>query len=157
GKTHRRLSAGLLRGPLGEERDEGGLSMTEFLKSLIRCSWALSLFSVEQLAHTLSSLDAGRSAQALEAVARAAEGRFRGEVKAVFQAGDRLQRGLVDQIYDSLTPSGMLRLTLDALQQSAATFSRLSPGRENRFAWRELQRKLRAFSLFEHVDTALDL
>jgi hypothetical protein len=73
-----------------------------------------------------------------------------------------LQRRTIDLIcgvltFDALTPRRAMQFTFDALQQSAAAFSRFVPGRENQLAWQELQRKLRAFVLFEHVDTALDL
>jgi hypothetical protein len=131
--------------------------MTQYFKSLIRCSWVLSLFSVEQLTRTLSAPHAARPAQSLDAVTRAAEAQFGGEIKALFQTGERWQRGLVDQVYDALTPSGALRVMLDGLEQSAAVVSRLVPGREQCLAWQEAQRKLRAFNLFEQADAALDL
>jgi hypothetical protein len=56
-------------------------------------SWAMSVFGVEQMTNVLSPL---RAADALQAVARSAEGELGPELRSAFQTGDRLQRAVVD-------------------------------------------------------------
>jgi hypothetical protein len=54
-------------------------------------------------------------------------------------------------------PRSMLSTALQLLRQSAEILIRVSPERDSRAAWREFQNKLLAFSLFENVDSELEL
>jgi hypothetical protein len=128
--------------------------------------WVLSLFGAEQLAKMLSPLDAGparlQAADAFAAVTRTAEMQFGEASRGAFQAGDQLQRGMVDLMcslvpLEAVTPRHMTRMTFEVMQQFAEVFRFLTPGRENRLAWQEFQNKLQAFNLFEHVDVTLHL
>jgi hypothetical protein len=136
----------------------------DFTKSMTACVWALSLLGVEQLVRILfprDGLPTGRPAAATLATITHTTERQLGEVsRGVFQAGDQLQRGMVDLMCSTLeafTPRYVTKLTFEVMQQSAEACKFLMPGRESRLAWQELQNKLQAFALFEHVDVTLHL
>jgi hypothetical protein len=138
----------------------------ECTTSMLAFLWALPLFGAEQLARMLFPHDAGsvrhRATAAFVAVTRAAETQFGEASREVFQAGDQLQRGMVDCMHslvplEALTPRHMTKMTLELMQQSAEAFGSVMPGRDNRLAWREFRNKLQAFNLFEHVDLTLRL
>jgi hypothetical protein len=78
-------------------KDEGDPPMTDLAKSMFRFSWALSLFGASQ---AMDLLTGGRSESGavadLEAVRYAAEEQMDGSVRSLFNAGDRVQRGMVD-------------------------------------------------------------
>jgi hypothetical protein len=149
-------------GALGEMTD----TYRECAQSMMSFLWALSLFGAEQVAKILASRQAGparlQEADALAAITHATETQLGAAGRAAFQAGDRLQRGMVDLMYslatlDVLTPRHMTKVTFEAMQQSAEVCKFLMPGRENRIAWQEFKNKLQAFDLFEHVDVILCL
>ena len=78
--------------------------MTGLAKSMFHFSWALSLFGASQAVSLLTrSRDSGEAANDLEAVRYAAEGQMDGTFRSLFNAGDRLQRGMVDLAADVLT------------------------------------------------------
>jgi hypothetical protein len=138
----------------------------EFTKSLLSFLWALPLFGTEQLARLFvprgSYQRPGRVAAAFNAVTRTTKEQLDASSMEIFQAGDALQSDMVDMVIDLLTleartPRRLTKLTFDAMQQSAAVGSFLTPGHYNRFAWQECKNKLEAFNLFEYVDVALDL
>jgi hypothetical protein len=148
------------RGALGDMLD----NYRDFTKSMTACVWALSLFGAEQFARILfprDGLPAGwPAATAFAAVTHTTEMQL-GEVsRGAFQAGDQLQRGIVELMcstFEAFTPRYMTRMTFEVMQQSTEVCKFLIPGRENRLAWQELQNKLQAFDLFEHVDVILHL
>jgi hypothetical protein len=82
------------------------LPMTELIRSMIRFSWAISLFGVKQLGNLfspsdgLSSID--KTSTAFQFVAGAVEEHLGGDVNSTFKAGDRLQRTIVDAIFNLL-------------------------------------------------------
>jgi hypothetical protein len=55
------------------------------------------------------------------------------------------------------TPRGMMKLSFDMMQQSAAAVRLFVPWPETRLALQEFQNKLEAFSLFAHVDLVLQI
>src|SRR5262245_7999514 len=146
-----------LRGALGAMPD----GYRECTKSMMSCVWALSLFGAEQVARILSPHDTSparlQAPAALAAVTHTAETQL-GEVSSsIFQAGEQLQRGLLDLMWslvtlDTSTPRYLTKVSFDMMQQSAEVGRWLMPGRENRLAWQEFKNKLQAFDLFEHVD-----
>jgi hypothetical protein len=149
-------------GVLGDMTDD----YREFTKSIITCVWALSLFGAEQLARILTPREAGPArrqvATAFAAVTHATATQF-GEVgRETFQAGDQLQKGMVDLVFnlvtlEAFTPRYMTKMTFEVMQQSAEVFKFIMPGRDNHLAWQEFKNKLQAFDLFEHVDVTLHL
>lgn len=139
-------------------------SIDEFIKSLTRYSWAMSLFGVKQIANTLlpgaSDQPTGKATAALDAVTRATEGQFDDRIKLTFRAGDQLQKGIVDFMYDvftleAFTPRTLTKMTLDVMGRSADLFGTLTANPNDRAAWLEFKNKMEAFDLFEHVDSAL--
>jgi hypothetical protein len=140
--------------------------MREFTKSILSLSLGMSLFGVKQLANVLSSSDSyqltSRVAAAGNAVTHTSEEQFDAAIREAFQAGDQLQRDIVDLLFgvltlEACTPRRITKVTFDMLQQSAEIGRWLMPGRENRLAWQEFKNKLQAFDLFEHVDVVLSL
>src|SRR5215475_10842513 len=104
----------------------------DLTKSALSFSWAMSLFSVQQLTNTLipqrPSQPNHRVTTALNAVTQAAEEQFSGVLKGVFNAGDQLQRGIVDLMFSFLSleasnPSQMMRMTSDTMKQTTGAFS----------------------------------
>ncbi|MCA1593781.1 MAG: hypothetical protein LC754_14255 [Acidobacteria bacterium] len=136
--------------------------MDEFVKSVNRFTWALSLFGVKQLENVVVREGLSQATTAFESVAGATEGQLGETLGRVFRAGDRLQRGAVDLMSglltpDALTPRGLTKMSFEVLQQSAGALRLVMTGRESRAALQEFQNKLQVFSLFENVDSALRL
>jgi hypothetical protein len=137
----------------------------ELTKSMFAFLWALPLFGAAQCARILSPRDAGPArvqADAFAAVTDATKAQFDEVSREIFQAGDQLQRGVVDLMFrlvalEALTPRQMTKMTFEVMQQSAEVVKFLTPGRDARLAWQEFQNKLQAFDLFEHVDVTLNL
>ncbi|HSS50627.1 MAG TPA: hypothetical protein VLX28_16945 [Thermoanaerobaculia bacterium] len=67
--------------------------MRELTRSVASFSWALSLFGVEQVANLISPR---RATEAFGTVARAAEETLGPGLRLAFQAGDRMQKAVVD-------------------------------------------------------------
>jgi hypothetical protein len=140
--------------------------MREFTKSILSLSWGMSLFGIKQLANLLSSADSSqptsKAVAAFNAVTHTAEEQLSAVLREAFQAGDQLQKDMVDLMFGVLTleahtPRRLTKVTFDMVQQSAEIGRWLMPGRENRLAWQEFKNKLQAFDLFEHVDVVLSL
>jgi hypothetical protein len=138
----------------------------ELTKSMVAFSWALPLFGAEQLARIVSPREAGplsrQAVAAFEAVTHTTAAQFGAMSRGSFQAGDRLQRCMVDVLFSLVTleacaPRYITKMTFEVMQQSAEVFRLLMPGQDNRLAWQEFQNKLQAFDLFEHVDVILHL
>lgn len=68
--------------------------MRDLTQSMLRFSWAMSLFGVQQMANLLTP---SRAAKAFEDVARAAEGELGQALRQTFRAGDAAQRNIVDR------------------------------------------------------------
>jgi hypothetical protein len=69
----------------------------EFTKSMLRFSWAMSLFGARQAAGLLSPSEGG--AEAFDTVAKAAEKELGGGLRPLYQAGERIQSGVVDAMF----------------------------------------------------------
>ena len=86
--------------------------MREFIKSMVSFSVAVPLFAIKTLSNTLqrseeTSAQAGKDdGTSLDAVVQATESQLEGTVKSVFKAGDKLQRDLVDRMFDTLPADG---------------------------------------------------
>jgi hypothetical protein len=70
--------------------------MRELTRSVASFSWAMSLFGIEQMANLVSPR---RATAAFGAVARSAEETLGPRLRSVFQAGDRVQKAMVDVSY----------------------------------------------------------
>src|SRR6185436_6237633 len=67
--------------------------MRELARSMASFSWAMSLFGVQQMTNLISPR---RAVDAFGAVARTAEEALGPGLRSAFQAGDRLQRAMMD-------------------------------------------------------------
>ena len=103
----------------------------DLTKSMLSFSWAMSLFGVEQLTNTLipqrPSQPNHRATTAFNAVTQTTEEQLSGVLKGVFNAGDQLQRGMVDLMFgflslEAFNPSQMMRMTSDMLRQTTGAF-----------------------------------
>lgn len=142
--------------------------MTEMMQSMIRFSWAMSLFGVKQATEMMSALGTARSPRrattSFDAVSRAAEGQLGDAFVEAFRTGDRWQGDLIDALFGvvdpaldlsrSLASKTLLRGSLAVLRSSAAMLSAAMPDGGG-LRWRELQNKLEAFESFQYVDQIL--
>ena len=103
----------------------------DLTKSLLSFSWAMSLFGVEQLTNTFipqkPSQPNHRVTTAFNAVTQTTEEQLSGVLKGVFNAGDQLQRGMVDLAFSFLSleafnPSQIMRITSDMMRQTTGAF-----------------------------------
>ncbi len=71
--------------------------MRDLARSMIRFSWAMSVLGARQAANLLTPRQGGeRSTRAFDAVSHAATEEMGETMKSFYQAGDRLQTGMVD-------------------------------------------------------------
>jgi hypothetical protein len=94
--------------------------MREWTKSIFSLSLALPLFGLRQL----TKLAAPEGAAELDTVTAATREQMGDFLKRNFDAGDRLQRGLIDTMFnlmsgDSWSASGALRATQQAAERVA--------------------------------------
>lgn len=111
--------------------------MRELAKSFNSFSWALSVFSAQQLLNLVQRPVPGpgdASTTGLGSVAQAAEGQLGGTLRQTFESGDRLQRRAVDLAFDLLNPATALDpsrwagLSSEAVRWTTSAFSSLIPG-----------------------------
>lgn len=77
--------------------------MRELTKSMTSFSWAMSLFGLRQMACLLDPRSWGSSASTFQAVTRSTEEQLGPTTQSLFRAGDNLQRGLVDLMFNLFT------------------------------------------------------
>ena len=96
-------------------------------KSVISFSWAMSLFGVKQLTNLASpqspAQTAHKAAVAFDAVTATTENQLGDVLKGAFQAGDQLQKGMVDLTLgifslEALNPSQMMQMTSNVMTQA---------------------------------------
>ena len=80
--------------------------MRELTKSMLRLSWAMPLFGIRQLANLSLPTRANRerAAEGFEALTGAAQRELGGAFESLYEAGDRLQSGMVDAMFDVFDP-----------------------------------------------------
>lgn len=103
--------------------------MRDLTKSMLSFSWAMSLYGLRQMACLLSPRAA---ADSFDAVTRSTEDQLGAVTQSVFRAGDNLQRGMVDLMFNVMTlgtgsgssnsssssTGGAMRRGADAMQRS---------------------------------------
>src|SRR5438270_7635664 len=84
--------------------------MRDFTKSLLSFSWAMSLFGMKQVANLASrpqEADAASPAtEAFQNVSNAIVGQFGDSIRETFQAGDKLQREMVEAFFRVFSGAG---------------------------------------------------
>jgi len=139
--------------------------MRELAKSMLGLSWAMSVFSAQQVAKliapTQEAIDA--AVAEVEEVSRFVQGRLSGAMAQQFRAGDDWQRRLVDAAFtasaplqsldprplmpsidrrtaidaiDAIDPTWMMKNGVDVVQQTAAAIRRRAGGAPGRPAAR---------------------
>lgn len=101
--------------------------MRELTKSILSFSWAMPLYGMRQMLNLSFPRDMSRpfdqAAEGFESVTEAARDQMGATIKGLFDAGDRIQRGMVDLMF-SFIPSGALdpnawaRTGADVMQRS---------------------------------------
>src|ERR1700749_3368720 len=142
--------------------------MRDLTKAVMEFSWAMSLYGARQFGGLVlprQDCAAEDAAASFYTVTIAAQDQLDDLIRGAFQAGDQIQRGFIDVMFDVVTleafnrnnPRNLLRLTLDAARQSEDTMRVWTPGRDSSAAWRELQNKLRVFQLVKDARTTLKI
>ena len=73
--------------------------MRHLARSMIRFSWAMSVLGARQAANLVAPRDGWqRSTEAFDAVSHAAAEEMGETMKSFYQAGDRLQSGMIDSM-----------------------------------------------------------
>jgi hypothetical protein len=98
--------------------------MRDLTKSMMSFSWAMSMFGMKQMLDMLNPQNMGNTASSFEEVTRATESQLGSLTRSTFQAGDRLQRGMIDMAFGMLgwgswNPNQMMRMGTDAVQRTA--------------------------------------
>jgi hypothetical protein len=80
--------------------------MRDFIKSMIGFTWAMPLFAARQVTNLVKpgkkEEEAGDPVTAFNAVTQVAEEQFGDPIKSVFHSGDKLQREVVDLMFDTV-------------------------------------------------------
>lgn len=144
--------------------------MTEIVRSMIRFSWAMSLFGARQAGEMLSAMSTARGprrvTRAFDSVTRTAEAELGDGWSETYHSGDRWQRLLIDTVFGAVDPAvdlsrglaskTLLRGSLGAMRQSAELMAAAMPG-AGRTVLRELGNKLEAFAHFQYADQILSV
>jgi len=96
--------------------------MREFTKSMTSYTWAMSMFGLQQMVNVFRP---GKATDSFNNVTKATEDEFDDAMKAMFRAGDNMQRGLVDMTFGVLTLgmwNGGGRGTSDVARQTSEAF-----------------------------------
>jgi hypothetical protein len=98
--------------------------MRDLTKSLMSFSWAMSMFGLKQAMSMLNPQSMGNAASSFEEVTRSTESQLGSLTRSTFQAGDQLQRRMIDMAFGVLgwgswNPNEMMRMGTDAVQRTA--------------------------------------
>ena len=99
--------------------------MRELTKSVFSFSWAMSMFGVKQMTAMLTPPSGWSSATtAFDAVTRSAEQQLGDATRSTFQAGDNMQRSLLDVLFSfwnvgAWNPDQILRASAEVVQRTA--------------------------------------
>ena len=74
--------------------------MRDFTKSMTSYTWAMSMFGLQQMVNVFRP---GKATDSFNNVTKTTEDEFDDAMKAMFRAGDNMQRGLVDMTFGVFT------------------------------------------------------
>jgi len=140
--------------------------MLELTKSAISYSWAMSLFSAQQLSNLVNPGDLRHPGHRAEAasyfVTQATHNQFNSLIFGGFLIGDEVQRALVDLAFDALTfrafsPPYISRLASNIVAQSQDTLGLFTSAENARLAWQELGNNYEVFNLVANVSSLLNV
>jgi hypothetical protein len=101
--------------------------MREFTKSMVSFSWAMSLFSMQQLANLFTRQDPNqprsKATDAFDCVTQATEDQLGDTLKETFKAGDKFQREMINMMFGGfrmpgMNPGQMTGMASDTMQQA---------------------------------------
>jgi len=101
--------------------------MRELTKSMLSFSWAMPLYGMKQMLNMSMPQDMSRpfdkAAEGFASVTDAMRGQLGPTIKGLFDAGDRIQRGLVDLMFSvvpagSMDPNTWMRTGSEVMQRS---------------------------------------
>ncbi len=142
--------------------------MNDAIQSMVRFSWAMSLFGLRQATQIFTAVGTMRTPRSasvgFDAVSEVAREQLDDQFTTAYRNGDRWQQSLIDAVFGiidpalegsrSMTSQTVLRGSLTVLRQSAGMLEAAMPV-DRRWAWRELRNKLEAFDGFQYVDQIL--
>jgi lysophospholipase L1-like esterase len=107
--------------------------MRDLTKSMIRFSWAMSLYGMDRMREVVEAPPEaedsgqrsreGRGADSLDSLSEATGERLRERTRRVYEAGDRLQAEMVDLFFDAAEP---VREGMEHLFENAADWAERS-------------------------------
>jgi len=101
--------------------------MRTFAKSMVSYSWAMSLFWAKQMANVMIP-SAGnpfeKASNSFEPVTKATVDQFGSTLRAVYNAGDTMQKGFVDMAFGMMNPASwdpgrMMKMSAETVQRTA--------------------------------------
>lgn len=108
--------------------------MRELTKSMVRLSWAMSAFGLEQMRQLVKEEDEEnprdeQMARSCDDVASAMDSHLSGRVRSLYESGDRFQREMIDFLFDlvgddDLSPRAMLDRAAEIAEKSARSLRR---------------------------------
>jgi hypothetical protein len=109
--------------------------MRELAKSMMRFSWAMSLFGMDQLGTMFSKDDEGEESQeskvrsSFDDVSTATGSQFSSRARNLYESGDKFQSEIVDVVFDffsadSWSPRDVLNRAADMAESSADALRR---------------------------------
>jgi hypothetical protein len=100
--------------------------MRDLTKSMMSYGWAMSVFGLQQAVNLMMPQQggdpAGKAARAFDDVTQATVENLEGPLKTAFNAGDKMQGGMIDSMFGGfmgagLDPSRWMRMGNELLQQ----------------------------------------
>ncbi|MBT4138466.1 MAG: hypothetical protein HOE48_11155, partial [Candidatus Latescibacteria bacterium] len=104
--------------------------MRKLIKSVVSFSIALPLFGVKQVVNILSAKEEsdGSLATSMDSVTQATKRQMGDTIEGVFDSGDKLQRNVMDKVFDSISGSE-LESNADAVGQTKAAIHTVDSGK----------------------------
>lgn len=111
--------------------------MRELTKAMLSFSWAMPLYGMRQMLNLSMPTDAsrplGKGTDSFAAVTDTMRGEMGPTMQGMFDAGDRIQRGMVDLMFSFVSPqawdpSSWMKMTSDVMQSSMQGVGRVAQG-----------------------------
>ena len=119
--------------------------MRELTKSLVRISWAMPLYGIQQALNmsmpTTGDRTWGKATDAFDAVSKAAREELDAPMKQLWDAGDRVQEGVVDLMFrfipaQMMDPGNMMKMMMGGARGGCAPMSpKPSPSPSDSGGW----------------------
>ena len=140
--------------------------MREFTKSTLSFSWAMSLFGIKQLTNLITLPISQRPMQdttaAFDNATQAMGSQFDTVLQGLFQAGNEVQRDLVDLLLgaeanEGISPANAWELPAGMIQRSASSITDMLARQDSVLVGRELRNKVEVFMLVANVADKIGL